>query len=62
MPKPTRKIADCLSVRDVADRIRMSEKSVRRFIEAGELRAHRFGAAIRISEDDLAAFTAARRR
>ena len=29
---------------------------------AGELRAHRFGRTVRIAEDDMASFTAARRR
>lgn len=45
-----------LKVSDVARRLCVSERSVFRWIEAGKLRAHRFGKALRISKDDLEAF------
>jgi excisionase family DNA binding protein len=45
-------IADCLSV---------SSRTVRRWIDAGLLIAHRFNGIVRISEADFAAFWAARR-
>ena len=55
-------IPTCLTVSEVADRLGLSEKTVRRLIWDGDLRHHRLGAAIRVAEDDLAGFLAARRR
>lgn len=52
----------CLTVSDAARQLSVSEKSVRRWINDGDLRHHRLGAAIRIAEEDLCAFLAARRR
>jgi excisionase family DNA binding protein len=46
------------TIEQVADALALSGRSVRRLIKAGKLRAHRFGAAIRISDADLRAFTA----
>lgn len=43
-----------LTVKDVAQRLQLSPKSVRRLIDEGMLRFHRFGRAIRIAEEDLA--------
>ena len=43
----------CLSVRQAAARLNVSEKKIRRMIEAGELRAHRLGKLFRIREPDL---------
>jgi excisionase family DNA binding protein len=45
-----------LSVDAVAEQLGMCAKTIRRLIDRGELRAHRFGRAIRVSEDDLAVF------
>jgi excisionase family DNA binding protein len=49
------------TVSEVADFLDVSNRSVRRWIKSGELPAHRFGVAVRISEIDLRAFAAARR-
>jgi excisionase family DNA binding protein len=45
-----------LSVADIADRLKLSEKTVRRWIERGDLPAHHLGRAVRVSEDDLALY------
>ena len=65
---PTGKKAMCASpdtrwytARDVAARYRVKERTVRRWIADGRLRAHRFGRAVRISQDDLIAFEKASR-
>ena len=50
-PKPR-----LLSVATVADRLDVSTKTIRRWIEAGELRIHRLGRSVRISETDLQKF------
>lgn len=42
-----------LSVRDAAARLNVSEKTIRRKIEAGDLPARRFGRLLRICEGDL---------
>ena len=42
-----------LSVAGTALTLSISEKTVRRLIERGELRAHRFGRCLRLSDDDL---------
>lgn len=54
-----------LTVREVADRLRVSASSVYLVVESGRLAHHRIGArrgAIRISEDDLEAYLAQCRR
>ena len=45
-----------LSAATVADRLEVSTKTIRRWIEAGALRVHRLGRCIRISEADLQDF------
>jgi excisionase family DNA binding protein len=45
-----------MSVQDVADRLRVSDRSVRRWIHENLLQAHRFGRAVRISEADFMEF------
>jgi excisionase family DNA binding protein len=47
-----------LSVAAVALHLDVSQKTVRRLIDDGELPAHRIGRQVRISEPDLAAFIA----
>ena len=42
------------SVKQVAELLQRSQKSVRRDIAAGKLKAHRFGKSIRIGDGDLA--------
>jgi excisionase family DNA binding protein len=46
------------SIPEVADAVGVSTKTVRRWIKAGALPAHRLGKQIRISQPDLAAFIA----
>lgn len=46
------------SVRDVAEAMGVSSKTVRRWIKAGALPVHRLGKQLRISQADLAAFIA----
>ena len=43
------------------DSCRCRERQVRRLVAAGALPVHRFGAAVRISRDDLARYIAAAR-
>lgn len=50
------------SVRAVADRLDVSIKSVRRWIDRGDLPVHRFGRQLRISEADLQEFIQRHRR
>jgi len=47
-----------LSVATVALHLGVSEKTVRRLVDDGQLPTHRVGRLIRISETDLAAFIA----
>jgi excisionase family DNA binding protein len=49
-------------VKEVAARLHVDERSVRRWIKSGTLRCHRFGRAVRISEDDLITFESLARR
>lgn len=44
------------TVMQVAELLAVSTRSVRRWIAAGELSAHKFGRQIRISDIDLGAF------
>jgi len=46
---------------EVAELLDVSTRSVRRFIETGELIAHWFGRSVRIADEDLRAFLARRR-
>jgi excisionase family DNA binding protein len=50
------------SVATVARLLEVSEKTVRRWIDAGDLPHHRLGRQIRIADDDLRAFLAMRRQ
>ena len=50
-----------MTLTDAARRLSLSTSTVRRAIDAGELRASRFGRAIRISGADLASYVAAHR-
>ena len=49
-PKPG---AQLLTVGDVAERLQLSEKTIRRKITDGLIHVHRVGRKLRISEDDL---------
>ncbi len=50
-----------LTVATTAERLDLSEKTVRRLIDSGDLVAHRIGRNVRIAEDDLRAFLYQRR-
>ncbi len=50
-----------LTVAEVADQLRVSERSVRRWIKERELKVYRLGRAIRISEGDLRSFLRGRK-
>ena len=50
-----------LSVPEAADQLGVSEKTIRRTIQRGDLVAHRIGRLLRIAEGDLAAFVARHR-
>lgn len=45
-----------LTVRQVADQLNVSDRSVRRWIQRGLLRVNRFGRAVRVSRKALQAF------
>ena len=49
------------SIPEVAVCLKVSPKTVRRWIDQGDLPVHRLGRQIRISEPDLSAFVRARR-
>ena len=50
-----------LTIPDIAERDQVNEKTVRRWIQSGELIAHKLGAQWRISEADHALFMRERR-
>ena len=50
-----------LTCAEVAEQLQLSERHVRRLMAAGALPVHRFGAAVRISRDDLARYIAGAR-
>jgi excisionase family DNA binding protein len=53
---PSRAASSMHTVTSVAERLGVSEKTVRRLIARGELPVHRIGHSLRVSEDDLQAF------
>jgi excisionase family DNA binding protein len=59
---PSSRAPRYLSVSNVAVELGVSVKTVRRWIERQELHVYRLGRQLRISEEDLLAFTNARRR
>jgi excisionase family DNA binding protein len=56
MSTPTRRHSRLLTVAEVAEEVKMSEKTVRRWEKSGDLHFHRLGRQLRVSEDDLALF------
>lgn len=44
------------TIPETAERLKVSPKTVRRWIAQGKLKVHRFGKQLRIEETDLAAF------
>ncbi len=61
MTKKPAQPARYFSVRDVAERLELSEKTIRRHIKDKSLRIYRLGRRLRISEDDLMLFMELRR-
>ncbi len=49
------------TTRDIAEHFGVCERTVRRWIDAGDLVAHRFGRSVRIADNDRRAFLAAHR-
>jgi excisionase family DNA binding protein len=49
------------TIAEIAERLGVSTRTVRRWIRSGYLVAHRFGGIVRISETDLRAFLALHR-
>jgi len=50
-----------MTLEQVSERLQVSVKTVRRWIDAGDLVTHRFGRGLRVSEDDLQVFIRMRR-
>jgi excisionase family DNA binding protein len=59
--RPQRDPEQFFTMRAVAEYVDVSTRSVRRWIERGDLVAHRFGGVVRIAATDLRAFLAMRR-
>ena len=59
---PKGPISSLLTIPEVAERLRVDPKTVRRWIAGGELAAYRVGRQWRISEDQLMIFLRARCR
>lgn len=57
---PTISLPRLLTIKQVADHTQFSQKQVRRWIEAGELKAKKIGRHWRIAENDLALFLVTR--
>ena len=57
-PQPLPKF---LTVQEVADNLAVSDKTVRRLIDRGDLPRHKLGRQVRISERDFRDFVALRR-
>jgi excisionase family DNA binding protein len=49
------------TIAEVAERLRVSGRTIRRWIEAGDLVVHRRGGIVRIAESDLRVFLALHR-
>jgi excisionase family DNA binding protein len=50
------------SIKEVADFLGVSTRTIQRWMDSGELRAHRLGGIVRISHDDLQDFIARHER
>ena len=50
------------TIAETAEILRVSQRTVRRYIDSGNLKSHNWGRSVRISDDDLRAYTALRRR
>ncbi len=59
--KPKPKSKAFWTVQGIAEHLDVSERSVHRWIDSGDLVVHRFGRSVRISDNDLRAFQAQHR-
>ena len=59
--KPKPKSKAFWTTRRVAEHLHVSQRTVHRWIDSGDLVAHRFGRSVRISDNDLRAFLAQHR-
>lgn len=50
-----------LTKKDIANRCQVSDRTVQRWIDTGDLIVHRLGRQVRISEEDFATFLKLRR-
>ncbi|MBT3400536.1 MAG: helix-turn-helix domain-containing protein [Rhodospirillaceae bacterium] len=58
---PDHGLGSLLTIKQTADHLQVSTKTIRRWITSGDLTPHRFGRQWRISELDLQAFIRMRR-
>jgi len=58
MAKLAHNVPTLLSIAAVVEKLDVCTKTVRRYIARGELRIHRVGRLLRVSEEDLAAYLA----
>ncbi len=56
------KLVPMLSLKQFADLVGVSTKTVGRWVKSGDLRTHRLGRQLRVDEDDARIFIALRRR
>lgn len=61
MTSTTRENRPMLSLREVATLCALSERTIRRSIERGELPAHKLGGSVRIAASDIEAWLASSR-
>jgi excisionase family DNA binding protein len=54
-------LAKLLTIEEIAERVGVCDRTVRRWIKQGLLIAHRFNGLVRVSEADFQAFLAAHR-
>ena len=50
------------TIKQIAEQLGVSKRTVSRWIASRDLKSHKFGAAVRISEDDFRAFVAVQRQ
>lgn len=55
-PKDSSESGDFLRIRDVSDKLDVSDRSVWRLVEDGQLPVHKFGSSTRIRRKDLDAY------
>jgi excisionase family DNA binding protein len=60
-PNARRRHDQFWTIAQVADRLQVATRTVRRWINGGELVVHRIGGVVRISESDLRSFLATNR-